>query len=63
VPYCAQKWSCFPGDATVLTEGGGERVMRDLAIGDRVQVARADGSLGVEDIYQMTHHDAAGSQA
>lgn len=58
VAWCQERWSCFPGDATVVTEGGGTKAMRNVQIGDRVQVVRADGSLGFEDVYLMTHHDA-----
>lgn len=62
VAYCAQKWSCFPGAATVVTENGGSKAMRDVQIGDRVQVVRADGTLGFDDVYLMTHHDAVASR-
>lgn len=53
--YCEP--SCFPSDATVRLEGGATKLMRDLMIGDRVQVVRADGSIAYEDVYLMTHKD------
>jgi hypothetical protein len=43
--------ACFPGDATVLLEGGGTRKMRDLAVGDRVHVGRGQFS----DVFMFTH--------
>jgi desert hedgehog protein len=58
-PYCMPSLSCFPGDATVVMEGGGTRRIAEVRIGDRVQVAHADGSLGFEDVYLLTHQDAA----
>lgn len=58
-PYCLPSLSCFPGDATVRTADGATKPMHDLRIGDRVEVVRADGSLGFEDIYLFTHKDGA----
>jgi hypothetical protein len=42
----------------VATEGGGTKQMRDVRLGDRLQVARADGTLGFEEVYLNTHRDA-----
>ena len=50
--------ACFPADARVRLEDGSTRTMADLRLGDRVQVARADGSLGFAEIYLQTHKDA-----
>ncbi|MFO1072876.1 MAG: hypothetical protein U1E17_15160 [Geminicoccaceae bacterium] len=58
-PYCEPSLSCFPGDATVQAEDGSLRRMDELRIGDRVEVVRADGSLGFEDVYLFTHKDGA----
>jgi hypothetical protein len=58
-PYCEPSLSCFPGDATVVMEDGGTKRVADVRIGDRVQVAHADGSVGFEDVYLLTHKDAA----
>ena len=33
--------------------------MREVSVGDRLQVIRADGSVGYEDVYLLTHKDAA----
>lgn len=55
--YCES--SCFPSDATVRLESGTTKSMRDLVIGDRVQVVRADGSIAYEDVYLMTHKDTS----
>jgi len=57
---CQPKW-CFPGDATVRTEAGATKAMRDVRIGDRLLVARPDGTLGYEDVYLNTHKDGASS--
>ena len=51
--------SCFPGDAPVTIEGRGEAQMQDVRIGDRVLVARSDGSLGYDDVYFFGHRDRA----
>ena len=61
-PYCEPSISCFPGDATVLTEAGEHKPMADVRVGDRVQVVHADGTLGFEDVYLQTHQDAAVTQ-
>ncbi|HWL68249.1 MAG TPA: hypothetical protein VNS22_07665 [Geminicoccus sp.] len=61
-PYCEPSLSCFPGDATVLTESGDHKPMADVRVGDRVQVVHADGTLGFEDVYLQTHQDAAVTQ-
>ncbi|WP_222184438.1 hypothetical protein [Geminicoccus harenae] len=61
-PYCEPSLSCFPGDATVLTEAGDRKPMADVRVGDRVQVVHADGTLGFEDVYLQTHQDAAITQ-
>lgn len=55
-PWCEEKW-CFPAGATVRLEDGSVKAMRELALGDRVQVVKPDGSLGYEAIYLMTHKD------
>jgi MYXO-CTERM domain-containing protein len=49
--------SCFPATATVWLEDGSQKAMRDVRLGDRVMVARADGSLGYEEVYLNTHKD------
>ena len=43
------------GDALVLTERNGRKRMDKVQIGDRVQVARKDGSLSFEDVYFFGH--------
>jgi hypothetical protein len=58
-PAAPSGGSCFPADATVRTADGGSKAMRDVRLGDRVQVARSDGSLGYEEVYLNTHKDAA----
>lgn len=47
------------GEATVLLEGGRRKAMRDLAIGDRVQVLTAAGHLAFEPVYLFGHKDGA----
>jgi desert hedgehog protein len=49
--------SCFPATATVRLEDGSQKAMRDVRLGDRIMVARADGSLGYEEVYLNTHKD------
>jgi Hint module len=56
--WCEQKW-CFPSEATVRLDDGTVKAMRELVLGDRVQVARPDGSLGYDAVYLMTHKDAS----
>ena len=46
---------CYAGDGEVVLEGGRRVLMQDLRIGDRVQVAAADGSLTFDDIYFFGH--------
>ena len=60
-PYCES--SCFPATATVTTDDGGTKEMRDVQVGDRVEVVRADGSLGFEDVYLLTHKDATATSS
>jgi desert hedgehog protein len=55
--YCNNP-SCFPATATVQLEDGSQKAMRDVRLGDRIMVARADGSLGYEDVYLNTHKDS-----
>jgi hypothetical protein len=55
-PYCVTP-ACFPATATVQLEDGSTKAMPDVRLGDRVLVARADGSLGFEDVYLNTHKD------
>lgn len=50
--------ACFPAAATVRLEDGSTRTMDELRLGDRVQVAHGDGSLGFSEIYLQTHKDA-----
>lgn len=57
---CEAQW-CFPGDATVQTDSGAIKPMAEVRIGDRLQVARPDGTLGFEDVYLNTHRDALSS--
>jgi hypothetical protein len=59
-PYC-EATICFPADATVRTEAGAVKAMRDVRLGDRLQVAMADGSLGYEEVYLNTHKDGTSS--
>ncbi|WP_159712648.1 Hint domain-containing protein [Geminicoccus flavidas] len=61
-PYCEPSLSCFPGDATVVTESGDRKPVADVRVGDRVQVVHADGTLGFEDVYLLTHQDATITQ-
>ena len=58
--YC-QTPGCFPSTATVQLEDGSTKAMPDVRLGDRVLVARADGSLGFEDVYLNTHKDEVSS--
>ena len=51
----------FPADATVQLEDGSTKAMPDVRLGDRVLVARANGSLGFEDVYLNAHKDQASS--
>ena len=55
--YCVTV-GCFPASATVRTESGLLKAMSEVRIGDRLLMARADGSLGYEDVYLNTHRDA-----
>lgn len=55
VPACES--SCFPGDATVVTEDGSAKFMNQLRVGDRVLVRYDDGSTGLDDIYLFTHKE------
>ena len=57
-PYCEPQL-CFPGEATVRDETGAAKPMKDVTVGDRVQVVMPDGSLRYEDVYMLTHKDAA----
>ena len=52
---------CFPATATVRLEDGSQKAMRDVRLGDRIMVARADGSLGYEEVYLNTHKDSVSS--
>lgn len=45
------------GHASVTLEGGEQRPMRDLRVGDRVRVALPDGSLAWDDVYFFGHRD------
>jgi MYXO-CTERM domain-containing protein len=42
----------------VWLEDGSQKAMRDVRLGDRIMVARADGSLGYEEVYLNTHKDS-----
>jgi MYXO-CTERM domain-containing protein len=53
--------SCFPATATVWLEDGSQKAMRDVRLGDRIMVARVDGSLGYEEVYLNTHKDSVSS--
>ena len=55
-PYCEPQL-CFPGEATVQDETGTTKLMKDVRIGDRLQVVMPDGSLRYEDVYLLTHND------
>ena len=57
---CVPQW-CFPATARVRTEFGTTKAMRDVRLGDRLQVARPDGTLGYEDVYLNTHKDGTSS--
>jgi MYXO-CTERM domain-containing protein len=56
-PVCVTP-GCFPATATVRLEDGSQKAMRDVRLGDRIMVARADGSLGYEEVYLNTHKDS-----
>jgi MYXO-CTERM domain-containing protein len=56
-PVCVTQ-GCFPATATVQLEGGAQKAIHDVRLGDRILVARADGSLGYEEVYLNTHKDA-----
>jgi desert hedgehog protein len=56
-PACINP-ACFPATATVWLEDGSQKAMRDVRLGDRIMVARADGSLGYEEVYLNTHKDS-----
>lgn len=49
--------SCFPADATVTTPGG-EQLMQDLRVGDKVLTTSSDGTLIFEDVYFFGHANA-----
>jgi len=55
-PWCMS--SCFPGSATVRDASGRTKPMREVSVGDRLQVILPDGSVGFEDVYLLTHKDA-----
>lgn len=46
---------CFPGAATVVLASGATAALRDLRVGDRVQVVKADGATAFEDVYFFDH--------
>ena len=46
---------CFPGGARVVTPGGATKALRDVQIGDKIQVFKGDGSLGFEEVYFFDH--------
>ena len=48
----------YAGDARVLLEGGRQKLMQDVAIGDRVQVVGPDGKLTYDDMYFFGHRAA-----
>jgi MYXO-CTERM domain-containing protein len=48
----------LPATATVRLEDGSQKAMRDIRLGDRIMVARADGSLSYEEVYLNTHKDS-----
>ncbi|MGD9509440.1 MAG: hypothetical protein AB7X49_12925, partial [Geminicoccaceae bacterium] len=58
--YCHSP-GCFPADATVMTDAGVAKAMTEVRLGDRVLVARPDGTLGYEEVYLNTHRDAVAS--
>jgi MYXO-CTERM domain-containing protein len=45
----------------VWLQDGSQKAIRDVRLGDRIMVARADGSLGYEEVYLNTHRDAVSS--
>jgi MYXO-CTERM domain-containing protein len=51
----------LPATATVRLEDGSQKAMRDIRLGDRIMVARADGSLSYEEVYLNTHKDSVSS--
>ena len=59
-PACINP-SCFPATASVWLEDGSQKAMRDVRLGDRIMVARPDGSLGYEEVYLNTHKDSMSS--
>ena len=53
--------NCFPGDATVTLATGAAKAMRDLTVGDKVMVAKEDGSIRFEDVYFFDHQVDGGA--
>ena len=47
--------SCFAASATVELEGGGRAAITALRTGDRVRVARQDGSTGFDNVLYVLH--------
>lgn len=43
--------TCFPADASVLLEDGSSKLMKDIKVGDRVQVSEKEFS----DVYMFSH--------
>jgi hypothetical protein len=46
---------CFPGAARVSLEDGTTRALRHLAVGDRVQIVKADGTTSFDDVVFFDH--------
>ena len=46
---------CFPGGATAVLASGARVALRDLAVGDSVRVARADGALAFSPVVFFDH--------
>ena len=46
---------CFAGSETVLLQSGATKAMRDVAVGDMVQVVGSDGSLSFSEVVFLPH--------
>ncbi len=48
---------CFPGDATVMLEDGSKKGMSAVRLGERVLVAKEDGTFGFDTVYGFLHRE------
>ena len=47
---------CFPGDALVVTEEGGPKLMKDLQVGENVLCVKRNGEVGYSRMFCFLHY-------